>query len=72
MGGFAMVRQNAMNAASGESLPVHKHIGDRVIAGAIVHGGAWVETLATGSDTWLAALATQVQEATRSRPACKS
>jgi Cu+-exporting ATPase len=53
---------------TGEPLPVPRGPGDRVIAGALVHGGALeLEVAATGQDTWLARLARQVAQAQSSR-----
>jgi Cu+-exporting ATPase len=53
---------------TGEPLPVSKGAGDRVIAGAIVHGGALeIRVEAAGRDTWLAKLARQVGEAQASK-----
>lgn len=53
---------------TGEPLPVPVGPGDKVIAGAVVHGGALViEVTAAGRGTWLARLAKQVGEAQGSR-----
>jgi Cu+-exporting ATPase len=53
---------------TGEPLPVTKGVGDAVIAGALVHGGALeLRASATGQDTWLARLARQVAQAQGSR-----
>lgn len=53
---------------TGEPLPVPKQAGDRVLAGALVHGGALeVEVQAVGAQSWLAQLATQVAEAQTSK-----
>jgi len=53
---------------TGEPLPVPRGPGDRVIAGALVHGGALeMRAEATGQDTWLARLARQVAQAQGSR-----
>ena len=53
---------------TGEPLPVPKAPGDRVIAGAIAHGGFLdVRVEATGRETWLAKLGRQVAEAQGSR-----
>lgn len=53
---------------TGEPLPVAKHPGDKVLAGAIVHGGSLdLRVEAAGSGTWLARLAAQVEEAQASR-----
>jgi len=42
--------------------------GDRVIAGAVVHGGTLdVQVTGVGNDTWLARLAAQISEAQTSR-----
>lgn len=54
---------------TGEPLPVPKHAGDTVLAGAVVHGGSLVvRVTAGGAHTWLAALADQVAAATAARP----
>ena len=53
---------------TGEPLPVTKGVGDALIAGALVHGGALeLRASATGQDTWLARLARQVAQAQGSR-----
>ncbi|WP_291272295.1 cation-translocating P-type ATPase [Geothrix sp.] len=53
---------------TGEPLPVSKRAGDRVLAGALVHGGALeVEVQAVGAQSWLAQLAAQVAEAQTSK-----
>lgn len=53
---------------TGEPMPVPKTVGDAVIAGAIVHGGALeIEVRAAGRHTWLAKLARQVAEAQASK-----
>ena len=53
---------------TGEPLPVPRRSGDRVLAGALVHGGSLeVEVQAVGSESWLARLAAQVSEAQTSR-----
>ena len=53
---------------TGEPLPVSKQAGDRVIAGALVHGGSLeVEVQAVGAQSWLAQLAAQVAEAQTSK-----
>lgn len=53
---------------TGEPLPVPKRSGDRVLAGALVHGGALaVEVQAVGAQSWLARLAAQVAEAQTSK-----
>lgn len=53
---------------TGEPMPVLKGTGDRVIAGALVHGGALeIRVESTGRETWLAKLARQVAEAQGSR-----
>ncbi len=53
---------------TGEPLPVTKGVGDALIAGALVHGGALeLRAAATGQDTWLAKLARQVSQAQGSR-----
>ena len=53
---------------TGEPLPVPKGVGDKVMAGALVHGGVLdVQATSTGLDTWLARLAAQVAEAQGSR-----
>jgi len=53
---------------TGEPLPVPKRAGDRVLAGALVHGGALeVEVQAVGAQSWLAQLAAQVAEAQTSK-----
>jgi len=53
---------------TGEPLPVARGEGDRVIAGAIVHGGALeLRVESVGRETWLAKLARQVGEAQGSR-----
>lgn len=53
---------------TGEPLPVPKAPGDRVIAGAVVHGGALeIRVEASGKGTWLAGLARQVAQAQGSR-----
>jgi len=53
---------------TGEPLPVARGVGDPVIAGALVHGGALeLRVAATGQDTWLARLAGQVAQAQGSR-----
>lgn len=53
---------------TGEPLPVSKRSGDRVLAGALVHGGALeVEVQAVGAQSWLARLAAQVAEAQTSK-----
>ncbi len=53
---------------TGEPLPVLKQTGDRVLAGALVHGGSLVVTVTSaGAATWLARLAAQVAEAKASR-----
>jgi len=53
---------------TGEPLPVAKGPGDKVIAGAMVHGGALeIEAAGSGRDTWLARLARQVAQAQGSR-----
>lgn len=53
---------------TGEPLPVPKRTGDRVLAGALVHGGALeIEVQAVGAHSWLARLAAQVAEAQSSK-----
>lgn len=53
---------------TGEPMPVAKQPGDAVIAGAVVHGGSLdIKVEGTGRDTWLARLATQVEQAQGSR-----
>ena len=53
---------------TGEPLPVPKVPGDQVRAGAIVHGGSLeIRVEAAGDQTWLAKLASQVEEAQASR-----
>jgi len=53
---------------TGEPMPVTKAAGDRVIAGAVVHGGALeVQVESVGRETWLARLGRQVAEAQGSR-----
>lgn len=53
---------------TGEPLPVPKHTGDEVIAGAVVHGGALeIRVASVGRQTWLAKLARQVADAQGSR-----
>ena len=53
---------------TGEPLPVAKRMGHRVLAGALVHGGALeVEVQAVGAQSWLAQLAAQVSEAQTSK-----
>ncbi|MBK8727638.1 MAG: cation-translocating P-type ATPase [Holophagaceae bacterium] len=54
---------------TGEPLPVPKRAGDRVLAGATVHGGALeVAVQAVGAHSWLAQLAAQVAQAQTSKP----
>lgn len=54
---------------TGEPLPVAKTVGDKVLAGATVHGGALeIRVEAIGRETWLAKLGQQVAEAQGSRP----
>ncbi len=53
---------------TGEPLPVAKHPGDTVRAGAVVHGSSLTITVqAAGAATWLARLADQVAAAAASR-----
>ena len=53
---------------TGEPMPIPKSVGDHVIAGAIVHGGALdIQVEGAGQGTWLARLARQVAEAQGSR-----
>jgi Cu+-exporting ATPase len=53
---------------TGEPMPVPKGPGDRVIAGAVVHGGSLdIRMEGAGRDTWLARLAQQVEQAQGSR-----
>lgn len=53
---------------TGEPLPVAKGPGERVLAGAIVHGGSLdLRVEAAGGGTWLAQLAAQVEAAQASR-----
>ena len=53
---------------TGEPLPVTKGVGDAVIAGAVVHGGALeIRVASVGRQTWLAKLARQVADAQGSR-----
>lgn len=53
---------------TGEPLPVAKGPGERVLAGAIVHGGSLdLRVEAAGAGTWLAQLAAQVEAAQASR-----
>jgi Cu+-exporting ATPase len=53
---------------TGEPMPVAKRPGDKVIAGAVVHGGSLdIKVEGTGRDTWLARLASQVEQAQSSR-----
>jgi P-type Cu+ transporter len=53
---------------TGEPLPVTKGVGDAVIAGAVVHGGALeIRVASVGRQTWLAKLGRQVAEAQGSR-----
>ena len=53
---------------TGEPMPVPKGPGDRVRAGAIVHGGSLeIRVEAAGGQTWLARLAAQVEAAQASR-----
>ncbi len=53
---------------TGEPMPVSKGPGARVIAGAVVHGGALdIRMEGAGKDTWLAGLARQVEQAQGSR-----
>jgi Cu+-exporting ATPase len=53
---------------TGEPLPVLRQAGDRVRAGAVVHGGALdVEVQASGQQTWLAGLGREVAAAQASR-----
>lgn len=54
---------------TGEPLPVVRTVGDKVLAGATVHGGVLeIRVEATGRQTWLAKLGRQVAEAQGSRP----
>ncbi len=54
---------------TGEPLPVARTVGERALAGAVVHGGSLVlRVAAVGADTWLATLATQVAAAVAARP----
>lgn len=54
---------------TGEPLPVPRSVGEKVLAGATVHGGALeIRVEAIGRDTWLAKLGQQVAEAQGSRP----
>ncbi len=53
---------------TGEPMPIAKGPGDRVIAGAVVHGGSLdIRMEGAGRDTWLARLASQVEQAQGSR-----
>jgi P-type Cu+ transporter len=53
---------------TGEPLPVPKAVGDAVIAGAVVHGGALeLRVDSVGRQTWLAKLGRQVADAQGSR-----
>lgn len=53
---------------TGEPMPVPKGPGDAVIAGAVVHGGSLeIQVEGAGRDTWLARLASQVEQAQGSR-----
>ncbi len=53
---------------TGEPLPVLRRPGDRVLAGALVHGGSLdLRVEAVGAGSWLATLASQVAEAQASR-----
>ncbi len=53
---------------TGEPLPVPRGPGDRVLAGALVHGGSLdLRVEAVGAGSWLATLAAQVAEAQASR-----
>jgi Cu+-exporting ATPase len=66
LGGRADVEEALL---TGEPLPVPKQAGDRVLAGALAHGGSLeVEVQAVGAHSWLASLAAQVSEAQASRP----
>ena len=64
--GTAEVQEAAL---TGEPLPVHHVVGDRVLAGGLVHGGSLVVRVeAAGDATWLAQLAAQVSTAIAARP----
>jgi Cu+-exporting ATPase len=53
---------------TGEPMPLPKQPGDRVIAGAVVHGGSLdIRMEGAGKDTWLARLGSQVEQAQGSR-----
>ena len=53
---------------TGEPLPVAKGVGDAVLAGAVVHGGALeLRATSSGRDTWLHKLAGQVAQAQGSK-----